>query len=142
MKVSYSLVFPTVIIVVNWKWNQDNHIYYGKPTYVKYEIVAAKRKKNHIHTHGGVQKNKISNRLITEKTELSHFFAALRYFFYSEWKSIIENFIHWDEKHLKRFAISRCWRWKKNFFNAALLLRVPAPPYESAGVYIDHFLCS
>lgn len=83
MKVSYSLVFPTVIIVVNWKWNQDNH-----------EIVAAKRKKKHIHTHGGVQKNKISNRLITEKTELSHFFAALRYFFYSEGKSIIENFIH------------------------------------------------
>lgn len=98
--------------------------------------------KKHIHTHGGVQKNKISNRLITEKTELSHFFAALRYFFYSEGKSIIENFIHWDEKHLKRFAISRCWRWKKNVFNAALLLRVPAPPYEPAGVYIDHFSCS
>lgn len=61
---------------------EDNHIYYGKPTYVKYEIVAAKRKKKHIHTHGGVQKNKISNRLITEKTELSHFFAALRFFFF------------------------------------------------------------
>lgn len=73
---------------------EDNHIYYGKPTYVKYEIVAAKRKKKHIHTHGGVQKNKISNRSITEKTELSHFFAALRFFFYSEGKSIIENFIH------------------------------------------------
>ena len=46
---------------------EDNHIYYGKPTYVKYEIVAAKRKKKHIHTHGGVQKNKISNRLINKK---------------------------------------------------------------------------
>ena len=31
---------------------------------------------------------------------------------------------------------------KKNVFNAALLLRVPVPPYEPAGVYIDHFSCS
>lgn len=31
---------------------------------------------------------------------------------------------------------------EKKVFNAALLLRVPAPPYEPAGVYIDHFLCS
>lgn len=53
-----------------------------------------REKKTHTHTLGGVQKNKISNRLITEETELSHFFAALRYFFYSEGKSIIENFIH------------------------------------------------
>ena len=31
---------------------------------------------------------------------------------------------------------------KKNVFNAALLLRVPVPPYEPAGVYIDYFSCS